>query len=96
MHPARAKLIDFRPKYFEVRDGLVGVNVLGVFQDSMDKMYRKSVRQVESSLQPLVNAMVFRPPRTIRKNDPGGSKYREVAESGRWKGGKTRRRRHRL
>ena len=95
MHPTHAKLIDFRPKYFEVRDGLVGVNVLGVFQHSMDKIYRKSVRQVESSLQPLVNAMVFRPPRTYGNNDLGGSEYRKVAESGRWKGGKTRRRRRR-
>ena len=100
MDPAGVKLIDFRPKYFEVRDGLVGVKVLDVFQDAMGKMYRKSLRQVKPSLQPIMNAMVLRPPGTYGNRDPGGSKYREVAASGpwrNWKGGKTRRcRRYRL
>jgi hypothetical protein len=98
MDPSKAKLIDFRPKYFEVRDGLVGVKVLGVFQDAMRKIYRKSLRLIKPHLQPLVNAMVFRPPGTYGNGDPGGSKYREVAASTEpyWKGGKTRRRRRRL
>ena len=100
MDPTGVKLIDFRPKYFEVRDGLVGVKVLDVFQDAMGKMYRKSLRQVKPSLQPIMNAMVLRPPGTYGNRDSGGSKYREVAASSpwrNWKGGKTRRcRRYRL
>jgi hypothetical protein len=99
MDPSKAKLIDFRPKYFEVRDGLVGVKVLGVFQDAMSKIYRKSLRLIKPHLQPLVNAMVFRPPGTYGNRDLGGSEYRKLAETSRWqnwKGGKTRRRRRRL
>ena len=94
MDPAKAKLIEFRPKYFEVRDSLVGVKVLGVFQDALGKIYSKSLRHVKSSLRPLVNAMVFRPPGTYGSRDLGGSKYREVAAATEpyWKGGKTRRR----
>jgi hypothetical protein len=100
MNPAAVQFIDFRPKYFEVRDALVGVNVLDVFKDAMGKIYRKTLRKVKPSLQPMMNAMVLRPPGTYGNRDPGGSKYREVAASNplqNWKGGKTRRRRnHRL
>ena len=100
MDPAGVKLIDFRPKYFEVRDGLVGMKVLDVFQDAMGKMYRKTLRKVKPSLQPMMNAMVLRPPGTYGNRDPGGSKYRELAAAAEsnpyWKGGKTRRRRYRL
>ena len=101
MDPAGVKLIDFRPKYFEVRDTLVGAKVLDVFQEAIGKMYRKSLRQVKPSLQPMMNAMVFRPPGTYGNRNLGGSKYREVAAAAKsnpyWEGGKTRRRRrHRL
>ena len=100
MDPAGVKLIDFRPKYFEVRDGLVGTKVLDVFQEAMGRMYRKSLMRVKPSLQPIMNAMVLRPPGTYGNSDLGGSKYREVAASNplrNWKGGKTRsRRNHRL
>ena len=102
MNPAGVQFIDFRPKYFEVRDALVGVNVLAVFKHAMGKMYRKMSRKVKPSLQPLMNAMVLRPPETYGNRDPGGSKYRELAAAAKsnpyWKGGKTRRRgrRHRL